>query len=138
MNQEEAQKSLAMVLRDINKGKATCFSFKNSVDVGVLAEGVEKFEDTDLNYRIEWRLRTKPFAGMKQPTPNGGFFGNECILIIAHDGLRAANLSLKLIDGDDCYQLCTDHKGEVRCPAVVLSSWGEREYKIEIIGYQEQ
>lgn len=40
-----------------------------------------------------WReLRRKPFLGMKQPTPHGGFLGFQCVLEAKKDGLPAVDL----------------------------------------------
>ena len=108
--------------------------FDNSLDVGTLVEGELEFKGDPLNYRVERRLRTEPFLGMKQPTPNGGFLGLECILIFDIPGKNITGYRYKLfIDGEEVLDGVVSGRGETEDLQVAMPFRGLRSYKIEIL-----
>ena len=49
-------------------------------------------------------MRIEPFAGMKQPTPDGGILGIDTIMLIQKDGLPQNNIMWRLFDGPKLIQ----------------------------------
>lgn len=108
--------------------------FDNSLDVGTLVEGELEFEGEPLNYRVERRLRTEPFLGMKQPTPNGGFLGSECILVFDIPGKSTTGYRYKLsVDGEEVSGGVISDRGETEDLKVAMPFRGLFKYEIEIL-----
>ena len=78
-----------------------------------------KFAEEDQSVEIYSRLRTEPFEGMKQPTPNGCTFGYETILGVYQEGKASPNHSLEVLVqsdefGKDKREYITGIDGQVR------------------------
>ena len=109
--------------------------FQNTESVGTITEGVIDYEDEPLLYRLEWRMKVKPYLGMKQPTPQGGFLGLECILILETLETKAVGYRFKLfVENEEWSGGCTDARGESGDIGLDLPFRGIKNYSIDILG----
>lgn len=75
---------------------------------------------------IERVVRTKPYDGMKQPTPAGGMLGVETIMVLRYRGDIARGFRWELSDRDITHVGVTDEHGTSRVP--VKLSYGESKH----------
>lgn len=80
------------------------FSFQND-DYNLIEEAKE-----DVYLKIERVVRTKPYDGMKQPTPFGGLLGLETVMTVKYRG-NVGQYAWELINGGSCITGMTDAKG---------------------------
>lgn len=109
--------------------------FRNKPSVGVITEGITIYREDELSYCVEWRMRTQPFIGMKQPTPNGAFLGSECVLALKVANLKAASWRYRLFEnGEEVGGGFTNARGESSGIRVKMPYRGAKEYAIEVLG----
>jgi hypothetical protein len=108
--------------------------FTNTVDVGVITSGAVTNSESVFDFIVEWRLRTEPFLGMKQPTPQGGFLGSECILILENEGVKAKDYRFCFsCDGEELFGGILNDKGESGDLHVKMPYQGKHTYTIEVL-----
>jgi hypothetical protein len=112
--------------------------FDNSKDIGIISQGVLEFLNINnieiLEYKIERRLRTKPFLGMRQPTPYGAFLGLECVLLLG-DKNQAKGYRFRLFEENkEIFGGFIKEKGISEDLQIPLSFRGIKNYSIEILG----
>lgn len=94
----------------MSSDKKVEFAFKNH-------DGFEVFEGTDgaFHIRVYRRTRTKPFEGMRQPTPAGGIMGLETVISVKELGLDAVDLKYEIYREDRLVEFGhTDSNGDIQ------------------------
>lgn len=90
------------------------FHFQN-IDYTLIDEAKD-----EVYVNIERIMRTKPYEGMKQPTPVGGMLGLETIMTVKYRGDLASDFTWELSSGDVTCVGITDKDGRADLPIPIF------------------